>query len=129
MKIFGIGSDIVDIRRIKKSILQNKKFTSRVFSKKEIALANKKKNVYNYFAKRYAAKEAFSKSLGTGISNGLKFSEIEVLNNKNGKPIMQIKGKSHSLVLKFLRKKNYNIFLSISDEKDYAIANVTLVIQ
>ena len=82
--IYGIGTDIVDISRIKKSI-KNKNFFSRVYSSHEIKKKPSKLNLYAYFAKRFAAKEAFSKALGTGISSGINFNEITILNEKNGK--------------------------------------------
>ena len=84
MKILGIGVDLVKNQRIN-SLIRNKYFISRTFSKKEIINAKNIKNKINYFAKRFAAKEAFSKSLG-GIRNGLNFKDIEILNDKLGKP-------------------------------------------
>ena len=92
MKIFGIGTDIVDVKRIKKS-LNNKLFLSRLFNKDEISKCGKTINSPNCFAKRFAAKEAFSKALGTGISKGIYFKEIVILNKKSGKPYINIIGK------------------------------------
>ena len=66
MNIFGIGTDIVNVNRIKKS-LKNKNFLSRVFNSKEITKCKKNINIFNCYSKRFAAKEAFSKALGTGI--------------------------------------------------------------
>ena len=83
------------------------------------------KNPKYCYAKRFAAKEAFSKALGTGISNGISFNEIIVMNNKNGKPFIKLKGKTSKIVKKKLKKKA-NIFLSLSDEEKYAIAFVTI---
>ena len=80
-KIYGVGTDIVDITRIKKSI-KNKKFINKIFSNKEIR--NSKQKLDSYYAKRFAAKEAFSKALGTGISEGISFNEISILNNDKG---------------------------------------------
>ena len=93
MKIFGIGTDIVRISRIKKS-LKKKLFLQRLFNEKEISKCNKIKNSENCFAKRFAAKEAFSKALGTGIAQGINFNEILVLNEKNGKPFIKLLNKS-----------------------------------
>ena len=76
MNIFGLGSDLVNIKRIQSILRNNRNFKKRIFSKKEIVIGSKKNNQSNYFAKRFAAKEAFSKALGTGISNGLSFKEI-----------------------------------------------------
>ena len=125
MKIYGIGTDIVSVDRIKKS-LKNKKFISRVFNKKEILKCKKIKNPFNCFAKRFAAKEAFSKALGTGISNGINFNEIIVLNEKNGKPFIKLIKDTKKKVEKKLKKKNYKIALSLTDEDEYAVAFVTI---
>ena len=73
MKIYGIGTDIVNISRIKKT-LKNKSVLKRIYSKEEITKCSKLINQANCFAKRFAAKEAFAKALGTGISNGINFN-------------------------------------------------------
>ena len=124
MKIYGIGTDIVNVARIKKT-LKNKKLLKRLFSKSEILRCSKLVNRNNCYAKRFAAKEAFSKALGTGISNGINFNEIIVLNEKNGKPYIELQGTTK---LKFNKKfkKKAIIFLSLSDEKNYAVAFVTI---
>ena len=124
MKIYGIGTDIVSVDRIKES-LKNKKFISRVFNKKEIIKCNKIKNPFNCFAKRFAAKEAFSKALGTGISNGINFNEIIVLNKTSGKPYFYLKGKTKKIIDRIFKNKKLRISLSLSDEKKYAVAFVT----
>ncbi len=125
MKIFGIGTDIVRISRIKKS-LKKELFLQRLFNKKEISKCNKIKNYENCFAKRFAAKEAFSKALGTGIAKGINFNEILVLNEKNGKPFIKLLNKTKKKVEEKVKKKKYRISLSLSDEKDYAVAFVTI---
>ena len=104
MNIFGIGTDIVSVDRINKS-LKNKNFLLRVFNSKEILKCKKKINNYNCFAKRFAAKEAFSKALGTGISKGINFNEIIVLNEKNGRPFIKLINKTKKIVEKKLKKK------------------------
>ena len=91
MKLFGSGVDIVDVKRVSRLINKGPRYKKNFF-KKEILFCKKKKNSSNYFAKRFAAKESFSKSLGTGISKGIKFNEIEVFNNKYGKPQIRILG-------------------------------------
>ena len=125
MKIFGIGTDIVRISRIKKS-LKKELFLQRLFNKKEISKCNKIKNYENCFAKRFAAKEAFSKALGTGIAKGINFNEILFLNEKNGKPFIKLLNKTKKKVEEKVKKKKYRISLSLSDEKDYAVAFVTI---
>ena len=79
-------------------------------------------NKTNYFAKRFAAKEAFSKALGTGISKGINFNEIIVLNERNGKPYIKLIDKTKKIVEKKIKKKKYIISLSIADEKNYSTA-------
>tara|TARA_Y100000389_G_C17424690_1_gene498856 strand:- start:712 stop:1092 length:381 start_codon:yes stop_codon:yes gene_type:complete len=126
MKIYGIGTDIVSVDRIKKLYL-NKNVLERLFCKEEMLKCSKIINSYNCYAKRFAAKEAFSKALGTGISNGINFNEIIVMNKKNGKPFIKLKGKTMKIIKKKIKKK-LNIELSLSDEKKYAVAFVTISI-
>tara|TARA_B100000575_G_scaffold268802_1_gene247998 strand:- start:851 stop:1240 length:390 start_codon:yes stop_codon:yes gene_type:complete len=128
MKILGIGVDIIENTRIKKSI-KNKDFIKRIFSKNEIKFSNNISNKTNYFAKRFAAKEAFAKSLGTGFRKNLNFKDIEILNNKMGKPYYLMSKKIKSSIEKKFKIKNFNLFLSISDEKDYSIAFTILQIK
>ena len=125
MKIFGVGTDIVRVSRIKNS-LKNKFFLSRIYNKDEVAKCKKNKNWTNCFAKRFAAKEAFSKALGTGISKGINFNEIIVLNERNGKPYIKLIDKTKKIVEKRIKRKKYVISLSIADEKNYAVAFVTI---
>ena len=89
-------------------------------------MCKKTKNSSNCFAKRFAAKEAFSKALGTGITKNIKFNEIIILNEKNGKPFIRLIEKTKKNVEKLLKKKKYKISLSLSDEKNYAVAFVTI---
>lgn len=105
MKIFGIGIDIVNINRFKTSLKKNRKIQLRIFSKHELILSKKKFNKDLFLAKRFAAKEAFSKALGTGISKGINFNEIVVTNNTKGKPKILLSGKSNKIVQKILKKK------------------------
>ena len=125
MNIFGIGTDIVSVDRIKNS-LKRKNFLTRIFNKKEIVKCKKINNSFNCYAKRFAAKEAFSKALGTGISNGINFNEIIVLNKKTGKPYISIIGQTKKLLNKKFKGKKSKISLSLSDEKKYAVAFVTI---
>ena len=121
MKILGIGVDLVKNQRIKRLIKKNN-FIKRTFSKKEIDHFKKYRNNDNYYSKRFAAKESFSKAFGTGIRNDLNFKDIEILNNKLGKPYFLKNKKIDRLIEKRFKAKKYNLFLSISDEKDYSIA-------
>ena len=125
MKIFGIGTDIVKIKRLKKS-LKNQLFLKRIFSTDEILRCSRIKNSANCFAKRFSAKEAFAKALGTGISKGINFNEIIILNEKNGKPFIKLISQTKKNVEKKLKGKKFKISLSLSDEKDYAVSFVTI---
>jgi len=125
MQILGIGVDIVENSRIKKS-LRNKLFISRIFTQSEIADAKKKRNKTNYYSKRFAAKEAFAKSINTGFVNRLNFKDITVVNNKAGKPSFVITNKLKMIIKKQFKISSYKFFLSISDEKKYSIAYVIL---
>jgi len=121
MKILGIGVDIINVKRIK-NLIKNKAFIKRTFGIKEIRLSKKIKNKTNFFAKRFAAKEAFAKALGTGFRDNLNLNDIEILNDKLGKPFYIQSKKINSIIFKKFKIKKYNLFLSISDEKDYSVA-------
>ena len=121
MKILGIGTDIVKNARFK-FLIKKKNFINRTFGKKEIKLSQKFSNKSNFFSKRFAAKEAFAKSLGTGFRNNLNLKDIEILNDKMGKPFYIKSKKIDKIINKIFKTKKYNLFLSISDEKDYSIA-------
>ena len=123
MKIIGTGVDIVENSRMKKSITNNS-FLDRVFTNKEILISKKIKNKTSYFAKRFAAKEAFVKSLGTGFRDGINFKDISIINDKLGKPSFFINKKIKKLIKKRFKINSFNFFLSISDEKKYSIAFV-----
>ena len=125
MKKLGIGIDIINNSRIKKSIT-NKRFLSRVFSNTEITNSKKTINKTGYFSKRFAAKEAFSKALGTGFRKGLNFNDISVVNDRYGKPFIKINNKLNSIINKRFGTKNVNVFLSLSDEKKHSVAFVVL---
>jgi len=121
MKILGIGIDIINNKRIKQSI-KNNKFKKRIYSSKELKLSEKTKDKVAFFSKRFAAKEAFSKALGTGFSSNLNFKDIEIINDKKGMPRYVENKKIIKIVQKKYKIKKFNSFLSISDEKDYSTA-------
>ena len=125
--IISNGIDIIDIRRIKKTIDKyNFRFKKKCFHPEEINKSEKRLKSVESYAKRYAAKEACAKALGTGLARGVFWKDIEVQNDKYGKP----KIKLHNNALKFLKKmtKSHDclIEVSLSDEKKYAIANVII---
>tara|TARA_B100000941_G_scaffold214154_1_gene157437 strand:+ start:533 stop:919 length:387 start_codon:yes stop_codon:yes gene_type:complete len=121
MKILGIGIDIIDNKRIKQSI-KSKKFKDRIYSHREINLSEKTKNKVSFFSKRFAAKEAFSKALGSGFSRNLNFKDIEITNDKKGMPIYVKNKKIIKIIQKKYKIKKFNTFLSISDEKNFSTA-------
>ena len=125
MEILGNGVDIIQNSRIKK-LIRNKKFILRVFSKNEINESKKTKNKANFFAKRFAAKEAFVKSIGLGFRKGINLKDICVHKDKLGKPKIVLNSKVKKVLSKKFNSNRFKIFLSLSDEKDYSIAYVIL---
>ena len=127
MKIFGIGTDIVNVKRIEKSLRNNgNSFKKRVFSKNEIIYCEKRKNPFTFYAKRFAAKEALSKALGTGIRKGIDFKNIEISNDRFGKPSIKLMGSTANFLKKKIRSKKYSIYLSLSDDAPWAQATVII---
>ena len=125
MNIIGNGVDIVDNKRIEKLLLNNN-FLNRIFTYNEIKCSKKSQNKINFFAKRFAAKEAFVKALGTGFRNNINFSDIEIINNKKGKPEIKISKKIKNLIIRKFKSKKPKIYVSLSDEKKHSIAYVIL---
>ena len=124
--VVGLGIDIIDNRRIE-SIIEKfgYKFKNRCFTQIEINFSEKKYNPINSYAKRYAAKEACAKALGTGLARGIFWKDIEVENNILGKPQIKLYGAALKR-LKQLSNKICLIEVSLSDEKYYSIANVII---
>ncbi len=125
MSIIGIGVDIINNNRLKK-LIKNKKFIERVFTLNEQKKSKKMKNKLNFFSKRYAAKEAFSKATGFGISNNLHFKNIEIDNNRKGKPSINLDKSACIYLKKKFKVKSFRTNLSLSDEKNYSIAYVVI---
>tara|TARA_Y100000996_G_C22384451_1_gene586480 strand:- start:311 stop:700 length:390 start_codon:yes stop_codon:yes gene_type:complete len=124
--IIGMGTDIIDIRRIKKTIEKyGFRFKNKCFSKSEIQRSESKTNSIESYAKRYAAKEACSKALGTGLARGVFWKDIEIKNNKYGKPFITLHNNAKKILSQF-NLNNTKIEVSLSDEKNYAIANVII---
>ena len=121
MKILGIGVDIIENKRIKNSI-KNSKFKKRIYSSKELTQSILSKNKVGYFSKRFAAKEAFAKALGTGFRGNLNFNDIEIVNDNMGKPYYLKTKKISQIIQMRFKIKKFNCFLSISDEKNYSTA-------
>ena len=125
--IYGSGIDIININRIRKVIIKyGNRFKKRCFSVSEIERSEKRLNSVESYAKRYAAKEACAKALGTGLARGVFWKDIEVENNQYGKPLIKLHGKAKEIFKKMNNNSNTQIEVSLSDEKKYAIANVTI---
>ena len=125
MTTLGNGVDIIENKRILNSI-KNINFIRRIFTNEEISLARKHKNKCNYYAKRFAAKEALFKAIGTGIRNGSNFRDVTIKNDKMGKPYIILNNNIKKKIQGRFKIKNFEIFLSLSDEKKYSIAFVIL---
>ncbi len=125
MSIIGIGVDIVNNSRLKK-LVKSKKFIQKVFTYNEQKKSIKLKNKINYLSKRFAAKEAFSKATGFGISRNLHFKDIEIKNNKKGKPSIILNKSTVTYLNKKFNVKSFKTNLSLSDEKKYSIAYVVI---
>ena len=126
--IVGIGSDIIEIERIEKIIYKfGNRFIDRCFTKTEIMKSESKANKYASYAKRYAAKEACSKALGIGLAKGIKWKDIGVINDQNGKPNIELKGNALER-FKFISPSNkeLSINLTLTDEKNLAYAMVII---
>ncbi|MES2677581.1 MAG: holo-ACP synthase [Pseudomonadota bacterium] len=133
--IIGIGIDIVEIGRIGESLqCFGDRFEKRVFTSGEILIANSKGNLAkgnlaiktSYYAKRFAAKEAFSKAIGLGIGRGINFTDIEIINDASGKPKIKLTTIAKQFLQKHLNQNNFKIDLSMSDTKDIAQAIVII---
>ena len=125
MSIIGIGVDIVKNNRLKK-LIKNKLFLKRIFTYKEQKSSSTLKNKLNYYSKRFAAKEAFSKATGLGISKNLHFKNIEIKNDKKGRPSISLNPVTSKYLKKKFKVKSFKTNLSISDEKNYSIAYVII---
>ncbi len=128
--IIGIGTDIVEISRIGESLQRfGEKFESRVFTVNEILIAKEKSNLemrINYYAKRFAAKEAFSKAIGLGIGRGVDFIDIEIINDEKGKPKIKLMNNARQFLQKHFGFDDFKIDLSLADTKDLAQAFVVI---
>ena len=122
--IIGTGIDMVDIRRIEKLLAANEeRFLARTYTEAEVTYAQSKPaQKAGIYAKRFAAKEAFAKAMGTGIGEHVAFTDIEVINDGKGKPTLML----HGAAAEWLAGKQAVVHLSLSDEAPYAIAQVII---
>lgn len=126
--IIGMGSDLIDIRRVEKSIERfGERFTNRVFTEVERAKSDGRKNRAASYAKRFAAKEACSKALGTGIAHGVFWRDMGVINMPGGKPTMKLtNGAGERLAAMMPAGHEPVIHITITDEYPYAQAFVII---
>jgi|TARA_B110000858_G_scaffold30310_1_gene32977 holo-[acyl-carrier protein] synthase len=123
MKVFGIGIDMVDLNRVK--IIYSKygdKFAKKILNHEEFEGYTNAKNKPSFLAKRFAAKEAIGKALGVGIMNGFLLKNISIRHNESGKPTVKLSGKKE--LQSYMDKEFY---ISISDEKNFAVANALIL--
>ena len=121
--IYGIGTDIIEVERIRKFIAKGDAFKERVFTRQEIDYCDQHRDPAPFYAARFSAKEAFVKALGTGFTNGIGFHQIEVYHVELGKPEIRLEGKAEEMA----REKGITrIHVSISHVKDWANAVVVL---
>lgn len=121
--IIGIGTDIVQIDRIRRALeRRGRSFAERILCSDELTIFDKKSTSESYLAKRYAAKEAASKALGTGIGS-ISWQDMEISNDSRGGPVLTLKG---AALQRMLKMGGTHVHLSLSDEKDFAVAFVVL---
>lgn len=120
--IMGVGTDIIEVKRIEKAIFKNPNFIQKLFTENEIEYLNSRKMRPEFVAGRFAAKEAVAKALGTGI-RGFEFRDIEIDKDDLGKPMVFLKGEAKKIGE---RLGNYKMHLSISHSKENAIAYAVL---
>jgi len=123
--ILGIGTDIIEVARIEKSITNGTRFREKMFTENEQKYCETKKYKGQNYAARFAAKEAFFKAIGTGYRGGIGFKDIEIINNELGKPDIKLSDKAIKLFKDYKIKK---IHVSLTHLKKYASANVVIEI-
>lgn len=124
MPIIGLGTDIAEIERVEKALSRSgDAFAKRILSDCEYKTYLSLKQKGRYLAKRFAAKEAASKALGTGIAHGVTFHDFVVSNDESGKPNLVLKNRAKQIADSL---QVNNILLSISDERHYAVATVVM---
>ena len=128
--IIGIGTDILDVRRISKILNQyEQSFINRIYGSNEIKiLRNNSKNINLFLGKRFAAKEAAWKAISPNRGEGIIFKEIETLNDINGKPYLYFSGATENYIKQREKKSKskFNFNISISDEPPYVVAFVII---
>ena len=123
--IFGIGTDIIEVERVQKVMERDTGFREKVFAPQEIEYCESKHQKYQHYAGRFSAKEAFLKAIGTGWRYGIRFIDIEVVNDELGKPEINLSGKAKEWAKK---ESVSNIHVSLSHVKMMATATVIIEI-
>jgi holo-[acyl-carrier protein] synthase len=124
--IYGVGTDIIEVGRIKSALEKYPGFKTRVYTEHEVAFCEDKKNEtakYISYAERFAAKEALAKALGTGLGKDIFFKDIEVRNMPSGQPLIKLSQKAQELLVK---KGPFDLKISLSGTKELAIAFVII---
>ena len=125
--IYGVGTDVVEVSRIANALERfGDDFAKKILSPEEFLAFQKNNLKENFLAKRFAAKEAFVKSLGTGFRNGVNFNDISVINNKSGKPQLHLSNKLKLFMINKFKIKKFKINLSLADEAKHSIAFVII---
>ena len=123
MSVLGLGTDIVEVSRVVQAISKHDRLAKRVLTEAEMLLFAQHPEPGRYLAKRWAAKEAAAKALGTGIGRGISFQHFEIANDNFGAPVLTLNGAADDLAI---QKGIKTVLISISDEVHYAVATVVL---
>lgn len=127
--IIGLGSDLIDIRRIEKSLERyGSRFTDRLFTEVEQQKSDRRKNRAASYAKRFAAKEACSKALGTGLSNSVFWRDMGVVNDRNGKPTMVLTNGAAKRLAKMM-PSGYEPHIHLTITDDFPLAQAFVIIE
>ena len=127
--IIGLGSDLIDIRRIENSLARHgNRFVNRIFTEVEQAKSDKRRNRAASYAKRFAAKEACCKALGTGISNGVFWRDMGVVNDKNGKPTMKLTNGAAKRLAEII-PSGYEPHVHVTITDDFPLAQAFVIIE
>jgi holo-[acyl-carrier protein] synthase len=124
--IYGVGTDIIEVKRVKAALEKYPGFKTRVYTKHEIAFCEDKKNEtarFISYAQRFAAKEAAAKAFGTGLGRDICFKDIEVWNLPSGQPLIKLSKKAKDLLI---QKGSFDLKISLSGIKDFAVAFVII---
>ena len=123
--IAGIGTDMIEVERIRKFVSHESGRLDSVYTPAEIAYCSAKRFPEQHFAARFAAKEAFMKAMGTGWRDGIRFADIEIVHDELGKPALNVSGKAREVLEKMVGS-SYTVHVSMSHLKQFATATVII---